>query len=107
MKRSFFRTLVAALALFGATGVALPNLVAAEEIVVAQAGGTEPGELQGRYKPAPVEEKSSYNSSLIFGMTRGVAETTIHPAGKAPLYVLTIPLDIALLPFTLIGGFFG
>jgi hypothetical protein len=40
-------------------------------------------------------------------MTRGVADSTIHPAVKAPLFLFTIPLDIVLLPFAAIGGAFG
>lgn len=80
---------------------------AADEIVVAQAGTPQGGALEPRYQPAPIEEKSSYNSDYLFGMTRGVSHSTIHPAGKAPLFLLTVPLDIILLPVTLIGGFFG
>lgn len=72
-----------------------------------QAGGTEPRELEPRYKPAPVEEKGWYNDSYIFGMTRGVAESTMHPAAKVPLFALTVPLDLVLLPFAALGGLFG
>lgn len=74
---------------------------------VAQAGGTEPRELEPRYQPAPVEEKGWYNDSYIFGMTRGVAESTMHPAVKVPLFVLTVPLDLVFLPFAALGGMFG
>lgn len=76
-------------------------------IEVAQAGGTEPRELEPRYQPAPLEEKSWYNSSYIFALTRGVADSTMVPAAKVPLYVLTVPLDIVLLPIAAIGGMFG
>ena len=38
---------------------------------------------------------------------RGVADSTIHPSVKAPLFLFTIPLDIVLLPFAAIGGAFG
>lgn len=76
-------------------------------VELAQDDGTRPRELEPRYTPAPVEEPSSYNSSYIFGMTRGVAESTIHPAGKVPLFVLTVPLDLVFLPFAAIGGLFG
>ncbi len=76
-------------------------------VQLAQDDGTRPRELEPRYTPAPVEEPSSYNSSYIFGMTRGVADSTIHPAGKVPLFVLTVPLDLVFLPFAAIGGLFG
>lgn len=78
-----------------------------QPVQVAQAGGTEPRELEPRYQPAPVQEKSSYNDSYIFGMTRGVAESTMHPAAKVPLFVLTVPLDLVFLPFAALGGLFG
>ena len=29
------------------------------------------------------------------------------PAAKAPLFLLTVPLDLVLLPFAAIGGLFG
>jgi hypothetical protein len=74
---------------------------------LAQAGGTEPRELEPRYQPAPVEEKGWYNDSYIFALTRGVADSTMHPAAKAPLFVLTVPLDLVFLPITAIGGLFG
>ena len=80
---------------------------ASDDSVGADRGADETRPLEARYLPAEPEEKSWYNSDYIFGMTRGVANSTIAPAGKAPLFVLTIPLDIVTLPFTLIGGFFG
>lgn len=76
-------------------------------LIVVQAQGTEEGELSPRYEPVAPEPKSSYNDSYLFAMTRGVADSTIHPAGKVPLFLLTIPLDLALLPFATIAGFFG
>jgi hypothetical protein len=77
--------------------------------LVAQAQGTEQPELRPRYEPVPpsTEPKSSYNDAYLFGMTRAVANSTIHPGAKAPLFVLTVPLDIVFLPFEAIGGFFG
>ena len=47
-----------------------------------------------------------YNSDYIFGMSKGVANSTLHPAVKPLFFVLTIPLDLAFLPFAAIGGFF-
>jgi hypothetical protein len=105
------RALVAAVStsmVLASSGRALPSAsppAAVSEI--AQAHGTEPRELDPRYKPVPPEEKGWYNSDYIFGLTRGVAASTIAPAGKAPLYVLTVPLDLVFLPFAAIGGLFG
>ena len=56
---------------------------------------------------ASAAAKSWYNDSYIFAMTRGVADSTMVPAAKAPLFLLTVPLDLVLLPFAAIGGFFG
>jgi len=72
------------------------------------AAGTEPRELEPRYKPVPPPEPEGwYNSGYVFGLTRGVAGSTMVPAAKAPLFLLTIPLDIVILPFAAIGGLFG
>jgi hypothetical protein len=76
-------------------------------IELAQAGGTEPRELEPRYQPVEPEQQSWYNGSYIFGMTRSVAASTMIPAAKVPLFVLTVPLDIVFLPFAAIGGPFG
>jgi hypothetical protein len=76
------------------------------ERLLAQAPQDE-GKLEPRYSPREPEPKSSHNSSYVFGMTRGVANSTIHPAVKAPIFMLTLPLDLAFLPFALIGGLFG
>ena len=89
----------------------LPAPVAAPAIELAQAEEAEEARdsrpLEPRYQPREPEKKSWYNGSYIFGMTRGVAGSTIAPAGKVPLFVLTVPLDIAFLPFAAIGGLFG
>jgi len=63
--------------------------------------------LEPTFQPREPVPEPWYNSDYIFGMTRGVANSTMAPAGKAPLFVLTVPLDIVILPFALIGGFFG
>jgi len=105
---------VAALALTLAAGVAPAAAVdskagasvAESPLVVAQSGAGD-GRLAPRYEPAPIEEPGWYNSDYLFALSRGLADSTIHPAGKAPLFLLTVPIDIIFLPATLIGGFFG
>ncbi|MFT5443698.1 MAG: hypothetical protein ACI8W3_002749 [Myxococcota bacterium] len=47
-----------------------------------------------------------YNSDYIFGMTKGVADSTIIGAVKPLFMLVTIPLDLVFLPFAAIGGFF-
>jgi len=79
---------------------------AAEPVEIAQAEGTREGGLEPRYQPREPEEPNAYDGDYVFAMTRGVADAPIAPAGKVVLYVLTLPLDIALLPFALLGGLF-
>ena len=55
----------------------------------------------------PPQPKSWYNNSYIFALTRGVSNSTMDPAAQAPLFLLTVPLDLVLLPFAAIGGLFG
>ncbi len=66
-----------------------------------------PRELQPRYQPVPPQPKSWYNDTYIFAITRCVANSTLAPAAQAPLYLLTVPVDLVLLPFAAIGGLFG
>jgi hypothetical protein len=47
-----------------------------------------------------------YNSAYIFGMTKGVSNSTLIPAMKPLFFLITIPLDLVTLPFAAIGGFF-
>jgi len=53
-----------------------------------------------------LETHGGYSSEYIFGMTKGIMRSTLTPALKPVVLVLTVPLDIAFLPFAAIGGFF-
>ncbi|MEZ4333759.1 MAG: hypothetical protein R3F35_18545 [Myxococcota bacterium] len=105
---------VAAAPAEAAPSSAVAPTAASGTLLLAQSGGTEPRELEPRY-PAPPpgdpgpysEEGPGYNSDYIFGITRSLARSTMVPAAKAPLFLFTVPLDLAFLPFELIGGFFG
>ena len=101
--------MVLAVTLATATGSSAgpASQVPPDTIELAQTGGTERPELEPRYEPVAPPERGSFNWQYIFGMTRGVADSTIHPAVKAPLFFLTLPLDLVFLPFATIGGFFG
>jgi hypothetical protein len=110
----FAASTLIALILCGCAQTPIEGYPAASEDVADRSGdadattpANESSGLEPRYQPREPEPKSWYNSTYIFGMTRGVAGSTIAPAGKAPLFVLTVPLDIVCLPFTLIGGLFG
>ena len=77
------------------------------ETVVADGYGTQSRELEPRYEPVAPQPESDYNDSYIFALTRGVADSTFHPAAKVPFFLFTVPLDIVFLPFAAIGGIFG
>lgn len=62
--------------------------------------------LQPSYEPRPPEPPEVYTTDYFFATTRAVAGSTIVPAGRVPLFFLTIPIDIALLPIAAIAGFF-
>ncbi len=91
-----------------------PGDAVSQPIVLAQEGGTVPRELEPQYQPVPPtrpgpyndQERDIYTTDYLFGMTRGVAGSTMVPALKVPLFLFTIPLDLVLLPFAAIGGFF-
>lgn len=91
-----------------ASPAADPDRAAAIQLAQAEPVDTpQPRELQPRYEPVPPQPKSWYNDSYLFAMTRGVSNSTMVPAAKAPLYLLTVPVDLVLLPFAAIGGLFG
>ena len=48
-----------------------------------------------------------YNTDYLFGLSRGTADSALLPAVKPLVFLLTVPLDIALLPIATIGGLFG
>ena len=68
--------------------------------------GSGTGTLEPTYQPRPPPEKEVYTTDYLFAITRAVTDSTIVPAGKVPLYFLTIPTDVVFLPIELIAGFF-
>lgn len=119
----------AALVVLGTSGPALAATASSSKTttaaVHAKAPGAElaqyegeappPRELQPRYEPVPPppvarepeKPPGSYNDEYIFGLTRSVAESTMHPAAKILIFPITVPLDLVLLPFEIIGGTFA
>ncbi|MEE3328263.1 MAG: hypothetical protein VX252_13075 [Myxococcota bacterium] len=53
-----------------------------------------------------LEDNQGYSTEYIFGMTKGVMNSTLEPALKPAVLLVTVPLDIVFLPFAAIGGFF-
>ena len=53
-----------------------------------------------------LEEREGYNSEYIFGMTKAIVNSTLNPALKPLVCIITVPLDLVGLPFAaLIGAF--
>ncbi len=89
----------AALGLLSASKAAADTRTSATHRTTADHGGSDGS-------PGLDMRDDQYNSDYIFGMSKGVANSTIHPAVKPLFFVVTIPLDLAFLPFAAIGGFF-
>ncbi len=95
-----------ALALTSASHATPAKPAAPDAVQLAQANQRDPRPLEPRYEPVPPQPRSSYNDEYIFAATKGVAHSTMIPAAKVSLYPLTVILDIVILPFAVIGGFF-
>lgn len=52
------------------------------------------------------DPRPGWTSEYVFGMSKGVMNSTLEPALKPAVMLLTVPLDLALLPFSAIAGFF-
>ena len=48
-----------------------------------------------------------YNTEYLFGVTRGLKDQNIPPYCEKTAWILTVPFDIANLPFTALAGLFG
>lgn len=82
------------------------NVATPAEPFVVLAGNVSNRPMQASNQSIDMRDDDYYDSSYIFGMTKGVANSTLTPALKPLVFILTVPLDIALLPFAAIGGFF-
>jgi len=51
-----------------------------------------------------LEDREGFNSEYIFGMTKAILNSTMHPAVKPMPCLVTVPLDLVFLPFTLLLG---
>lgn len=95
------RFLVVAFAML-LTSASLPGLAVAQS----EAAGSTAGQTSlVDYEQA--QDTGVYNTDYLFALSRGLGDSSLHPAAKVPLFIFTVPLDLALLPFAAIGGFFG
>lgn len=72
-------------------------------VVVAETSSSRP--MQASNQSIDMRD-DEYDSSYLFGMTKGVSHSSLTPALKPLVFLVTVPLDILLLPFAAIGGFF-
>jgi hypothetical protein len=52
------------------------------------------------------EESRGYSTEYMFGMSKAIRRSTLNPALKPAVWIVTVPLDIVFLPFAALGGFF-
>jgi hypothetical protein len=66
-------------------------------------GDTAP--LEPTHRPMPPPEKPIYTTDYLFAVTRSVTSSTLVPAARVPLFLFTVPIDLAFLPIEAIAGF--
>lgn len=79
---------------------------ASVSVELAHAQETASSHSQPHHGHDETRQDGSYNDEYVFGLTRGIAESSMHPAAKILVFPMTVPLDLALLPFEVIGGLF-
>lgn len=52
-------------------------------------------------------DQAGFDDRYVFAATRSVDNMDAHPALKYTLFPLTVAVDIAFLPFAVIGGYVG
>lgn len=80
---------------------------AAPAFAQAEGGGDASGGQMTLADYEQAQDTGGYNSDYLFALSRGLGDSPMHAAAKAPLFIFTVPLDIVLLPFAAIGGIFG
>ena len=103
--------LTAALIVLMAAGTSTAASATSSSIAADDAHGVELAHADGSdVQPcreySRIRAESSYSDEYVFGLTRGIADSTMHPAAKILVFPMTVPLDLALLPFEVIGGLF-
>ena len=48
-----------------------------------------------------------YGTQNLFQLTRGMEDAGVPPWGRWPLYVISVPLDVAHLPLGALAGLYG
>jgi hypothetical protein len=82
-------------------------MMAASEQLIIVAGASKVTPMNARTQTIDMnDDDQGYDASYLFGMTKGVAGSTMTPAVKPLVFLFTVPLDLVLLPFAAIGGFF-
>ncbi len=63
------------------------------------------GALAAVLTTVPAGAHAAFDDRYIYSSTKAVSRMHANPVAKASLYPLTVVLDTAILPFTVIAGF--
>lgn len=63
------------------------------------------GALAAMLTGVPAGAQAAFNDRYIYSATKAVSRMDTNNVAKASLYPLTVVLDTAILPFTVIAGF--
>lgn len=63
------------------------------------------GALAAVLTAVPAGAHASFDDRYVYSSTKAVSQMDAHPVAKGSLYPLTVVLDTAILPFTVIAGF--
>jgi hypothetical protein len=112
--RTYLIALSAILAIFAAipgTALAINENAGSDAAFVSEGSITSTAKGHDETLPAlmlkdalVLEEREGYNSEYIFGMTKGILNSTLNPALKPMVSLLTVPLDLVFLPFAALLG---
>ncbi len=69
---------------------------------------SDPTAGRGQVDPGGIEDPvdQTWTGRHIFSLTRGLSRSALKPVVRAPLYLVTVPVDVVLLPWTALLGFF-
>ena len=114
----FLRVLVLVLALAAAAHAddlgagdptRVPGRAAEDPALVGMGAQAEPEPFDDHVAIADwnARQKWSYGTDQLMPLTRGMAAAGIPPAARWPLYLFTVPFDLAQLPIAAIGALYG
>jgi len=91
----------------GLAPVAALRAVGPAQLRAERASETEPERQPVEIDPGGIEDptEKDWSGRHMFSLTRGLARSSLRPAIRTPLYLVTVPVDLVLLPVTAFVGF--